>query len=256
MRLETKNLSIGYKNPKIEVAKSVNIEVENAGLTAVIGVNGSGKSTLIKSLAGLLNPQEGEILLYDQPLESYTIRDTAKKISLVLTKQSLPQHLSVIDFVALGRQPYTNWLGLHAYQDKNQIIKALKQVELYESKDKACSTLSDGQLQKVLIARAIAQDTPLIILDEPTSHLDMYHKAMVLNLLKSISVNHDKSVIFATHEINLALQLCDSIMLIKNKQVIQDTPQNLIKSGVLHELFPQDLIQFDEHAQLFKMNKI
>ncbi|RRO12327.1 ABC transporter ATP-binding protein [Flavobacteriaceae bacterium 14752] len=256
MRLETRNLSIGYDKPRLEVAQSVNIKIKDTGLTAVIGVNGSGKSTLVKSLAGLLNVQAGNILLYNQPLDSYNIKDIAKKISLVLTKQRLPQHLSVIDFVALGRQPYTNWLGLHEYQDKNHIIKALKQVELYEIKDKACSTLSDGQLQKVLIARAIAQNTPIIILDEPTSHLDMYHKAMVLNLLKDISTNHDKSVVFATHEINLALQLCDTVILIKHKKVIQDTPQNLIRSGVLHELFPQDLIKFDEEAQLFKMNRI
>ncbi len=256
MRLEAQNLSIGYDKPRLEVVQSVNIKIKNAGLTAVIGINGSGKTTLVKNLAGLLNAQGGNILLYDEPLDSYNIKDIAKKISLVLTKQSLPQHLSVIDFVALGRQPYTNWLGLYEYQDKNHIIKALKQVELYEIKDKACSTLSDGQLQKVLIARAIAQNTPIIILDEPTSHLDMYHKAMVLNLLKDISINHDKSVVFATHEINLALQLCDSVILIKNKQVIQDTPQNLIHSGVLHELFPQDLIKFDEEAQLFKLNRI
>jgi len=256
MRLETQNLSIGYDKPRMEVAQSVNIKIKDAGLTAVIGVNGSGKSTLVKSLAGLLNVQAGEISLYGKPLDSYNIKAIAKKISLVLTKQRLPQHLSVIDFVALGRQPYTNWLGFHEYQDKNHIIKALKQVELYDIKDKACSTLSDGQLQKVLIARAIAQNTALIILDEPTSHLDMYHKAMVLNLLKNISMKHNKSVSFATHEINLALQLCASIVLIKNKQVIQDTPQNLIQSGVLHELFPQDLIKFDAEAQLFKMNKI
>lgn len=256
MRLETQNLSIGYNKSRLVVAHSVNIKIKDAGLTAVIGVNGSGKSTLIKSLAGLLDSQSGKILLYDKPLYSYKIKDIAKKISLVLTKQHLPQHLSVIDFVALGRQPYTNWLGLHEHHDKSHIINALKQVELYEIKNKACSTLSDGQLQKVLIARAIAQNTSIIILDEPTSHLDMYHKAMVLNLLKNISINQGNSVVFATHEINLALQLCDSIVLIKNKQVIQDTPKNLVKSGVLHELFPQDLIRFDEEAQLFKMNRI
>ncbi|MBS3737696.1 ABC transporter ATP-binding protein [Mesohalobacter halotolerans] len=256
MRLETKQLSVGYNKPKVEVASGINISIKNAGLTAVIGVNGSGKSTLIKSLSGLINPLQGDIKLYNRPLNTYTVKEIAQKISLVLTKQRLPQHLKVIDFVALGRQPYTNWIGIHEYQDKNHIIKALKQVKMYEAKDKACSRLSDGQLQKVLIARAIAQNTPLILLDEPTSHLDMYHKAMVLNLLKSISTNHDKSVIFATHEINLALQLCDSIILIKDKQVIHDTPQNLIHSGILHELFPQDLIKFDEKAQLFKMNRI
>jgi iron complex transport system ATP-binding protein len=158
-----------------------------------------------------------------------------------------------MEFVALGRQPYTNWLGINQREDKSQIIKSLKQVGLYHLKEKACVELSDGQLQKVLISRAIAQDTGLIILDEPTSHLDMYHKAMVLQLLKKISVEDKKSVIFATHEINLALQLCDSIILIKGKNVIQDSPKALIESGELQGLFPEDLIQFDERSQIFKM---
>jgi len=253
MRLETKNIRIGYSKPDIEIAKSINISIESSGLTAVIGINGSGKSTLIKSLSGLLPLKEGEIHLHDEPISSYSPNDIAQKLSLVLTKQPIPQNISVMDFVALGRQPYTNWLGINNRQDKAQIIKSLKQVDLYQLKDKACMSLSDGQLQKVLIARAIAQDTELIILDEPTSHLDMYHKAMVLRLLKKISEDDNKSVIFATHEINLALQLCDSLILIKDKTVIQDTPNSLIKSGKLTELFPKDLVRFDKESKIFKM---
>jgi iron complex transport system ATP-binding protein len=144
-------------------------------------------------------------------------------------------------------------LGINKHSDKSYIIKALKQVELYQLKNKACTALSDGQLQKVLIARAIAQNTPLIILDEPTSHLDMYHKAMVLKLLKQVSVESLKSIIFATHEINLALQLCDDILLIKDNKLIQDTPKALIEKGLLHTLFPEDLITFDIHSGQFKM---
>ena len=253
MILETHNIDIGYEKPKMVVAKSVNIKIKKAGLTAVIGVNGSGKSTLIKSLSGLLPILNGGISLYDKPIKDYTPKSLAQKISLVLTKQSLPQHLTVFDFVALGRQPYTNWLGIPQHRDKAHIIKALKQVDLFDSKDKACLALSDGQLQKALIARAIAQNTSLILLDEPTSHLDMYHKAMVLKLLKQISIEQDKAVVFATHEINLALQLCNHIILIKDQKVIQDKPKALIKSGLLDKLFPKDLIHFDDKAQIFKM---
>jgi iron complex transport system ATP-binding protein len=253
MRLETKHISIGYSKPDIEIAGAVDIGIKSSGLTAVIGINGSGKSTLIKSLCGLLPLKKGEIYLYDQPINNYNPKDLAQKLSLVLTKQPIPQNISVMDFVALGRQPYTNWLGINKREDKAHIIKSLKQVDLYELKDKACMALSDGQLQKVLIARAIAQDTEIIILDEPTSHLDMYHKAMVLRLLKKISVDDKKSVIFATHEINLALQLCDSLILIKDKQVIQDSPEVLIESGKLNELFPNDLIEFDKTSGVFKM---
>lgn len=253
MQLETKNISIGYNSPKYEVAKNINIKLETAGLTAVIGINGSGKSTLIKSLSGNLPLMKGQIKINNKSLEDYTQKDLARLISLVLTKQPLPRNLSVLDFVALGRQPYTNWLGLNKHSDKSQIIKALKQVELFELKNKPCNALSDGQLQKVLIARAIAQDTPFIILDEPTSHLDMYHKAMILKLLKQLSVKHQKSIIFATHEVNLAIQLCDQIILIKDRQGIQDSPKKLILNGLLQNLFPKDSIVFDEKAQQFIM---
>lgn len=254
MHLETKNITIGYSKPETSVANGINIKIDTAGLTAVIGINGSGKSTLIKSLSGNLPTLKGQVLLNNSPIHAYSNKDMARLISLVLTKQPLPQHLKVLDFVALGRQPYTNWVGLNTRKDKSHIIKALKQVDLYDLKDKACIALSDGQLQKVLIARAIAQDTPLIILDEPTSHLDMYHKAMVLKLLKQISQKQGRAVVFATHEINLALQLCDSIILIKGQQVIQDTPKSMIEKGLLDSLFPDDLITFDEHSGQFKMN--
>jgi len=253
MRLETKNISIGYSRPEVEIAKSVDIQIPSAGLIAVIGVNGSGKSTLIKSLSGVLPLQKGDIYLHDKPLHSFSPKTIAQELSLVLTKQPIPQNISVMDFVALGRQPYTNWLGINKHRDKSHIIKSLKQVDLYQLKEKPCIALSDGQLQKVLIARAIAQDTKIIILDEPTSHLDMYHKAMVLKLLKKISKEAHKSIVFATHEINLALQLCDSLILIKDQSVIQDKPKTLIESGVLKGLFPKDLIRFDEESQIFKM---
>lgn len=253
MRLEAKNISIGYSRPNIVIAKSINIKIKSSGLTAVIGVNGSGKSTMIKSLSGLLPLKKGELHLNGEPFNSLNSKTTAKKLSLVLTKQPIPQNISVMDFVALGRHPYTNWLGINKRQDKSHIINSLKQVNLYQLKEKPCIALSDGQLQKVLIARAIAQDTDIIILDEPTSHLDMYHKAMVLKLLKKISDEGRKSVIFATHEINLALQLCDSLILIKDQRVIQDKPKALIESGLLGKLFPKDLIRFDEKSQIFKM---
>ncbi len=251
MRLETKNLTIGYHKPLFEVADNINIKIPGKGLTAVIGVNGSGKSTLIKSISGNLPALQGDVYLDEKRIKHYQQRELARKMSLVLTKQPIPQNFSVFDFVAMGRHPYTNWLGINSHSDKSKIIDALRMVELYDLKNKACNSLSDGQLQKVLIARAIAQDTPLIILDEPTSHLDMYHKAMVLKLLKKVSREQKKSIIFASHEINLALQLCDSIILILNRKVIQDSPKEFIEKGLFHSLFPDNSIIFDEQSQQF-----
>ncbi len=133
------------------------------------------------------------------------------------------------------------------------VKNALVLVNIEDLGDRKCYELSDGQLQKVLIARALAQNTPMMILDEPTSHLDMYHKAQVLKLLKELSAQTGKAIIFATHEINLALQLCDKIILMKPGEVIQDSPQQLIEKGHFASIFPSDLIVFDPVTESFRI---
>jgi iron complex transport system ATP-binding protein len=138
--------------------------------------------------------------------------------------------------------------------DKIIIAKAIKQVGVEHLKTKKCDELSDGQLQKVMIARALAQNTPAILMDEPTSHLDMYHKAQVLHLLKNITQETQKTIVFATHEINLALQLCDQIILIHDEKVIQQSPDELVENKALLNLFPKDLIVFDENSRSFRIS--
>ncbi|PAM92965.1 ABC transporter ATP-binding protein, partial [Flavobacterium sp. IR1] len=116
-----------------------------------------------------------------------------------------------------------------------------------------CYELSDGQLQKALIARALAQDTPMVILDEPTSHLDMYHKAQVLKLLKKLSQQTNKAILFATHEVNLAIQLCDKIILMQENKILQGSPEQLISENAFDSMFPSDLIYFDSKSQSFRI---
>lgn len=251
--IEVKNLKIGYSKPQVIVAKDINFKIEKSGLIGVIGVNGSGKSTLLKTLANLNPKLEGEILLHQKPVTSYSPNKFSKRISVVLSKQMMSQNLSVEEFVALGRHPYTNWLGINLLNDKKHIIKALQQVDLLKLKEKKCGQLSDGQFQKVLIARALAQDTPIILLDEPTTHLDMYHKILILKLLKEISLNDNKTILFSTHELNLALQLCDDIICIKHNAVIHKTTQELIDGNYLEDLFPNDLITLDKKSGIFRM---
>lgn len=219
----------------------------------MVGVNGVGKSTFLRSISGIQPALDGRIFIGGEEMNSIPPQKLAGLISLVLTEQPLSKNLSVAELVALGRQPYTNWLGSLTPEDRKQVDRALEMVNIGALKNKKCFELSDGQLQKVLIARALAQDTPLMILDEPTSHLDLYHKAQVLKLLKQLSVQTEKAVIFATHEINLALQLCDKIILMKPDEVIQDIPEDLIAKKAFHNLFPADLIIFDEALQSFKI---
>ena len=255
--LRTENLEIGYrkKNEVISIARDINISVEKGELVAVIGINGSGKSTLLKTLSGIIQSIEGDTFVNNLKIEELDSETLSKNIGLVLTEQAVSKNLSVQELVALGRQPYTNWIGRLTREDLRQINLALKLVNIEELKTKKCHELSDGQFQKVMIARAIAQDTATIILDEPTTHLDMYHKAYVLKLLKKLSKETGKAIIFATHEINLALQLCDKLVIIKDQKAIFGNPCDLISSGALNNLFPAELIEFDQQSASFRIRE-
>lgn len=233
----------------------INVELSPASLTAVVGVNGVGKSTLLKTLSGILPPLSGNVLLKGRDRQNLTSDRLAKLISLVLTGQPFSQNLSVQELVSLGRQPYTNWSGSFSPQDVASVTKALHHIQIEDLAEKKCFELSDGQLQKALIARALAQDTPIMILDEPTTHLDIYHKAQVLQLLRKLSSETSKAILFATHEIDLALQVCDNIIVMQPGSVIQGSPAYLIKEKVFEQLFPNDLIEFDSEIKGFRIKK-
>lgn len=219
----------------------------------MVGINGVGKSTFLRTISRIQPSLSGKIKIAGEDPVQLSAEKLSTLISLVLTEQPLSKNLSVAELVALGRQPYTNWIGSLTAEDRKMVKNALALVKIEDLQGKKCYELSDGQLQKVLISRALAQDTPLMILDEPTSHLDMYHKAQVLKLLKDLSLSTKKAVVFATHEINLALQLCDSIILMKPDEVVQDTPGQLIQKGHLESIFPEDLIVFDRATETFRI---
>ena len=212
-----------------------------------------GKSTLLRSLSGVQDILSGEVFINGSPLKKLSSQQLAEQISLVLTEQPISKNLSVFELIALGRQPYTNWIGTLSSNDISHIKNAIKLVDIETIQHKKCYELSDGQLQKVLIARALAQDTPLVILDEPTTHLDIYHQAYVLKLLKTLTLQTRKSILFATHEINLALQLCDRIILMEKNKVSIGNPSELIENDVFSNLFPSDLIVFDKISNSFKI---
>ncbi|WP_081661831.1 ABC transporter ATP-binding protein [Gillisia sp. JM1] len=249
------DLSIGYRNKSGDtcIASSINLEIEEGELVGLIGVNGVGKSTLLRSLSGVQPYLNGEVSILNKNLQKLSSEELAKTISVVLTEQPISKNLSVSELIALGRQPYTNWIGSLSKEDRKKIQTSIELVNIEALKDKRCFELSDGQLQKVLIARALAQDTPFIILDEPTTHLDMYHQAYVLKLLKKLTQETNKSILFATHEINLALQLCDKIIIMENDKVIAGSPKELIEKNAFSNIFPSDLIYFDNESVSFKI---
>jgi iron complex transport system ATP-binding protein len=253
--LKTKHLSIGYKTKKNTsvIVDNINLELKQGELIGLVGANGIGKSTLLRTLSTIQQPIEGTIEINTIPLVNYTALDLAKTMSLVLTEQLMSKNLSVFELVALGRQPYTNWVGNLSKEDISQVNKAIEHTNLSTLRHRKCFELSDGQLQKVMIARALAQDTDLIILDEPTTHLDMYHKAYILKLLQILAKETNKTILFSSHEIDLAIQLCDTMIVMTTDKVVSDSPCHLIEQGVFETLFPKDLIGFDKKTGSFRV---
>ncbi|EGV44020.1 ABC transporter ATP-binding protein [Bizionia argentinensis JUB59] len=255
--LKTENLTIGYASKKVEtvVASNINMALQKGQLIGLVGANGIGKSTLLRTLTNVQAKLSGTVYLNEKSLDAYTSSDLAKTMSLVLTEKIASKNLTVFELVALGRQPYTNWVGNLSETDLEVINRAIIQTNIEALKDKKCFELSDGQLQKAMIARALAQDTDLIILDEPTTHLDMYHKAYILKLLQKLVKETDKTILFSSHEIDLAIQLCDTMVVMTNNSVITDTPNHLIEQGIFETLFPKDLIAFDNKLGSFRVKK-
>ncbi|MAO09289.1 MAG: ABC transporter ATP-binding protein [Alteromonas sp.] len=251
--LEATNLSVGYfsKKQPLVVAENISFQFEAGKLIGLVGANGIGKSTLLRTLSGMQKPLNGTVFLNEKPLKSYHALELATQLSVVLTEAPSSKNLSVYEFISLGRQPYTNWLGKLTLKDIEKIKWAMAITDTQKLAARKCFELSDGQLQRVAIARALAQDTPLILLDEPTTHLDLYHRAYVLKLLKKLTRETQKTILFSTHEIDLAIQLSDEMMVLSPEGFSYNDPCQLIEEGKFESLFPKDTVQFDEKIGKF-----
>jgi iron complex transport system ATP-binding protein len=232
--LKTDQLSIGYSPEKVLI-KDISVELNAGKLIGLVGQNGVGKSTFIRTLCGLQKPISGSVLIGSKEIQEFTPNEIAKQISVVLTGKPESLNLSVIDLITLGRFPYSGWLGTLKKEDEEKIEEAISQMEINYIAQKRLFELSDGQLQKVMIARALAQDTGVIILDEPTSHLDLKNKIEVLELLRKIS-SSGKSILISTHEIQLTAQTCDEFWCVDfNQPILVGKPNDLIQTGQLHK---------------------
>jgi len=254
--IKTIKLGIGYFNRKEAtcVIDNINLSLNKGNFVCVLGKNGIGKSTLLRTLTKVQPKLSGEITLNGKPLETVSNPELAKKMSLVLTERIPESNLSVYELIALGRQPYTNWIGKLNDKDHQQINLAIKQVHLEDLLDKKHDELSDGELQKVMIARALAQDTELIILDEPTAHLDIHNKIEIFTLLKKLCKELHKTILISTHEIHLALQLSNELWLINDSGIVSGQTESLINDGSISKLFSSDLITFDLKSKQFIIN--
>jgi iron complex transport system ATP-binding protein len=246
--LEGIGLQLGYsqKGVRKPLLEDLNFQLVAGELTCLLGPNGVGKSTLIKAILGELSPWEGRLLLEQKPLSYYTIQDLAKHIAVVLTDPIYPGNLTVGQLVALGRTPYTNWLGQLDNTDRAIVEKALADTRIGYLRDARLGELSDGQRQKAMIARALAQDGSVIVLDEPTAHLDLVNRLEIMSLLREISRSQGKAILVVTHDLDIALETADRFWILNcSIPLLAGTPEDLVLSGQIQALFPSDRYQFN-----------
>ena len=239
--IHTQSLAIGYIEGRTNkvLQENINLSLSSGEIISLMGQNGVGKTTFIKTLSGLHKGISGSVYHQDRLIDEISKSSLARQISVVLTEKPFAAHLSVIELIALGRHPYSNWLGRLSTSDKQAIDLAMSQTNIDYLARKKLYQLSDGQFQKVMIARALAQETDLIILDEPTAHLDLSNKIEIMLLLKSIA-GSGKGVLIATHDLQVSLQLSDRLWLFNfNRPVLDGCPEDLILQGAVDQtLFP------------------
>jgi iron complex transport system ATP-binding protein len=256
--LSTNNLSIGYKEkhkPANVLIGNINFSIFPGDFVCLVGPNGCGKSTLLRTLTGIQKPISGEVLINGKEISVLDRQELSKEISIVLTESFGMVNASVNSIVSLGRYPHNNWLGILRDEDLKIIKNVLQVTGLSSYINKNILELSDGIRQKVMIARALVQDTPLILLDEPTAFLDAPSKLEIIHMLRSLAKQFNKSIILSSHDLDLALQSSDLIMLITKEQKIEiDTPEDLVLNGHFEAAFNKEDVKFSLQKGIFKMN--
>ncbi len=255
--IDIRNLVTGYspgRDPNV-VTCGINASLRSGELTCLLGPNGAGKSTLLKTLSSFLPPLDGDITLLGRPLRSYSNTARSRLIGVVLTDRVSLDNMSARELAGLGRTPYTGFWGRLSADDKAIVDEALELVGISGLADRMVDTLSDGERQKVMIAKALVQQTPVIFLDEPTAFLDYPSKVELMQLLLSLSRDHGKTIFMSTHDIELALLTADKVWLIdKPHGVATGTPEDLALDGSLARYFEREGVKFDMSTGMFSVS--
>ncbi|WP_431471764.1 ABC transporter ATP-binding protein [Nonlabens sp. SCSIO 43208] len=249
--LVAQDLHIGYGS--CEVARTVgDFAFAKANLTAIIGGNGMGKSTFLRALAYGNHKISGNVILDNKLRQNYSDVEWSRKVAVVLTQREFSHHLTVKELLELSRIPYSNFMARISEGDNEIIQKISTDFQISTLLDRRLHSLSDGQLQRVLIARALVQDTDFILMDEPTSHLDLNFKIDLLHQLKEVCLSNKKGIIFCTHELEMALHLANELVTIHKGSIVKHTRQELLSSNLLNEMFPSSKLYFDENGVSYK----
>jgi iron complex transport system ATP-binding protein len=259
--ISTEGLEIGFpargrRRESKTVANDINVSLRRGQVVCLLGPNGSGKSTLIRTLSGLHAPLSGDVQLSGQPMSGLSNKQIAREVSTVLTDRLTIGNLSVHELVSFGRSPYTGWFGSLDQEDKQKVAWAIESTGIVPFIDRDVLHLSDGERQKVMIARALAQDTPAMLLDEPTAHLDLPNRVATIRLLRKLAHDTQKTVLLSTHELDLALKAADILWLInKEGRVITGTPEDLVLNGTFESVFERKSFEFDRATGSFKLHE-
>jgi len=241
--IELRNITLSFGERKLISGASARFE--RGSLVALLGRNGTGKSTLLRAIARLGRVQAGEIRVEGETLDTIPAAALARKIAFVNTERVDADALSVHDLVAIGRSPYTDWMGRLTDEDEAKVVRAMEVAGISAMAERRVDTLSDGECQRVMIARALAQDTPAILLDEPTSFLDLPNRYELCTLLRRLVHDENKCVIFSTHELDIALSLADSIALVDTPRLKHLATEEMVQSGNIERLFNSDYVAFN-----------
>lgn len=243
-------LTIGYGRDEF-LLSGINLTVQPGEMVALMGRNGTGKSTLLKSMIGLMPAMGGTCLVDREPLDRYDLRSRARKVSYVSSQVAQLPAITVGELVAMGRMPYTGWMGRLGEDDRTLVRKALEKVRLESSLDRKLDRISDGERQRAMIARAFTQDTPLMVLDEPTAFLDIPNKYELIRLLTDFR-DAGKSIVYSTHDLETAMSCADKLWVIQEGKIMEGAPEDLGISGLFNTLFDTSGITFDEESRRFK----
>jgi iron complex transport system ATP-binding protein len=250
-----KELSTGYpnKNETVTVAKNLSAEIKNGKLTCLLGANGAGKSTLLRTVAGFQPKLSGEILLLGKPIENYSSKELSQTVGVVLTEKPEIRDMTVRELVGLGRNPYTGFWGKLSDEDEKAIDEAIACMKIESFKNRSVHTLSDGERQKTMIAKTLAQATPIILLDEPTAFLDFPSRVEIMRFLLFLAHEKNKTIFLSTHDIELALQTADQLWLLGKGNLQAGSPDDLKNDGSIENFFACEGAIFDRQNGIFRL---